>query len=75
MAAVEVEVKGDIRVLKVNPGDRIVVTFRERTLSRDRIGAVQQQLQKLFPLNEVLIMAGVEDVRIIRHGSDVPSRA
>lgn len=72
---VKVEIKGSVRALHLNHGDRIIVSFRERNISRSQIAEVRQKLQAIFPLNEVIVLAGVHDVWVQPAGSDLPYRA
>ena len=70
---VEVTIKGEVRRLVTKPGDRLVVTFRERipiTAIRD----VKRQLEHYFPHTEVLIIAGVETFMVIPAEADVVKR-
>lgn len=71
---VEVTIKGDVRMLKTKPGDRIVCCFRER-LPITAISDVQKQLESYFPMTRVLVVAGVEFFGLIPAESDVVKRA
>lgn len=71
---VEVTVKGDVRRLDLQPGDKIVCCFRER-LPITAIKDVKIQLETYFPRTEVLIVAGVEYFGVIPADADLVKRA
>lgn len=50
-------VQGDVRRLQVKPGDRVLVTFSDR-LDRNAVQTVKEQIQTLFPRNEVVVLCG-----------------
>lgn len=54
---VELTVKGDVRVLRVRPGDKILIEFRDR-VSGAAMADVRERLQAMFPTNEVVVVAG-----------------
>ena len=64
---VEIVWKGEARVLKLAIGDKLFITFDER-LPRSSIVFVREELQKLYPQNEVICLAGVSAVGIIPAG-------
>lgn len=70
---VEVTIKGEIRRLNPKPGDRLVLTFRER-LPITAIHDVKRQLEHYFPHTEVLVIAGVEVMALIPSDADVLKR-
>lgn len=72
---VELTIKGDVHVLKLNPGDRLIVSFSERALNRAQLGSVRQQLQNLYPLNEVLVLSGIDGLYVQPAGHDHLHRA
>jgi len=67
---VKLTVTGDIRRLRLEHGDRVVITFRER-LPITAIRDVKKQLETYFPRNEVMIIAGIEAIAILRAGDDL----
>lgn len=73
VANVKVEYVGEVRSLKLNPGDKVICSFHDR-LPVTVINDFRAQLQKQFPLNEVLVIAGLESIGVIRAGSDVPTK-
>lgn len=70
---VKVTVHGEVRRLALNPGDQVVVCFRER-LPLTAIREVKRELETYFPRNAVLVIAGVETLAVLPAGKDVPQR-
>lgn len=70
---VNVTVRGDVRRLQLNQGDRVVACFRER-LPLTAIRDVKLALETHFPRNEVLVICGIESLAILPPDVDVPTR-
>lgn len=70
---VEITYKGDVKRLELAMGDKLLICFDER-LPRQHILDVRENLQQLFPRNEVLVLAGVGAVAIIPGNADSPVR-
>ena len=70
---VKITVAGDVRRLRLEHGDQVVVCFRER-LPITAIREVKRELETYVPRNSVLVIAGVESMAVLPAGQDVPHR-
>ncbi len=63
---IELTIKGDIEVLHLEPGDKLVVTLTEHTAEHfaEAVAQIKEHLEQKFPDNEVLIVGG--DIRLSR---------
>lgn len=64
---VELLVRGDIRRLHLEPGDKIVVTVSDY-LTSDTIKNMRRQLELMFPKNRVIFMVGGARLNVVREG-------
>ena len=55
----------EVRVLRLQPGDAVVLTKRGPTLSAKERHAIERTLRALFPANEVLVVCD-GDLSIVR---------
>jgi len=58
MTEVELTIKGEVEVLRLQPGDVIVVTIHER-MSRQQSDRVSEQVKARFPGHEVVLAQGL----------------
>ena len=61
MSAVELTIRGDIDVLRLQPGDALVVTV-DRRITQAQASELRAALLERFPDHEVFVCAG--DVRL-----------
>lgn len=57
--SIELTVRGDIKVLRLAPGDKVVVEFPDRVPGA-AVREVRERLQQMFPFNEVVVIASGE---------------
>lgn len=70
MQKVRLTVSGDVQALKLGPGDKVVVTYHDHRVSRAALVDTREQLQKLFPLNEVIVIGG-GCIHVVPAGQDI----
>ena len=61
----------DIRRLRLNPDDRLVVQL-SGPATRDKIDVIREQLQPRFPDNEILIVDRDTDLLVVGADPDTP---
>lgn len=64
---VELLVRGDIRKLHLEPGDRVVITVNDY-LTSDTVKNMRQQLELMFPKNRVIFMVGGARLNVVKEG-------
>jgi hypothetical protein len=62
---IELLVRGDIRRLHLEPGDRIIVTVNDY-LTVDTVKEMRKQLELMFPNNQVIFMVGGARMNVAR---------
>ena len=61
---VELTVRGDIRRLNLDPGDKVIVTVKDY-LTSDTIKNMRKQLELMFPKNPVVFMVGGARINVV----------
>jgi hypothetical protein len=61
---VDLTVRGDVRRLRLAKGDRVVVTIAA-VLSPAMLALTRQQLEEMFPKNEVLILSAGARLNVV----------
>lgn len=61
---VELTVRGDIRRLHLDPGDKVIVTVKDY-LTSDTIKNMRKQLELMFPKNPVVFMVGGARINVV----------
>ena len=64
MTEIELTVRGDIRKLRLEKGDKVVITAKEY-LTADTLKEMRRQLEQIFPMNEVVLMVGGSRLNIV----------
>jgi hypothetical protein len=64
---IELLVRGDIRRLHLEPGDRVVITVNDY-LTADTVKQMRKQLELMFPKNRVIFMVGGARLNVVREG-------
>lgn len=61
---VELLVRGDIRKLHLDPGDKVIVTVKDY-LTSDTMKQMRKQLELMFPNNQVVFMVGGARINVV----------
>jgi len=61
------EILGDVKKITPQPGDVIVIEHKLPMATGDRM-KVQQQFQKLFPKNDVVVMQAGMEFKLVGNG-------
>jgi hypothetical protein len=62
---IELLVRGEIRKLHLEPGDRVIVTVNDY-LTTDTVKQMRKQLELMFPKNQVIFMVGGARLNVAR---------
>jgi hypothetical protein len=62
---IELLVRGEIRKLHLEPGDRVIVTVNDY-LTSDTVKEMRKQLELMFPKNPVIFMVGGARLNVAR---------
>lgn len=64
---IELTVRGEIRKLHLEPGDKVIVTVKDY-LTSDTIKNMRRQLELMFPQNRIVFMVGGARLDIVKKG-------
>lgn len=62
---IELIVRGDIRKMHLEPGDKVIVTVKDY-LTSDTIKNMRKQLELMFPQNPVIFMVGGARINVVK---------
>jgi hypothetical protein len=60
MTGVELTIKGDIEVLRLQPGDTIVVTVKDPHITSERFKEIHDVIKSRFADHEVIVTFGID---------------
>ena len=72
---VELAIKGDVEALRLEPGDRVIVTLDSTHISLSTFEVLRDRCRAAFPDNEVIVLAN--GLRLVRetHGDPVAAES